>query len=285
MLNDAVDLHPAAGEHAPYHAGRAPAGVGRSILRSATRPLEVIELFAARRRPLSVSEIAAALDIPQSSSSVLLRAMSEAGFVARDRQTRRYLPGVRSALLSDWADDGSHNGGGLPRALDALSISAHADVRLAVRSAVHAHYVHVSWHTHESGPRPFGPGAKMPVGRDALGRMLLLAESEKDMRGILRHANAVCDPAHAVNVETLAADLRRHRTEGFAVCQDLATPNGAVLAIQLPARFGAPAALGLGLATGRLPAELGRLVALLRDFAAEIWVRKGEMPRGADQLL
>jgi DNA-binding IclR family transcriptional regulator len=285
MLNETAGSQLIASEHTPHPAARPPARVNRSILRSATRPLEVIELFAARRQPLSVSEIAAGLDIPQSSSSVLLQAMSEAGFVARDRQTRRYLPGIRSALLSDCADGGSHGYGGLLHALDALSIGAQADVRLAVRSAVHAHYVHVSWPTREAGLRHFGPGVKMPIGRDALGRMLLLAESEKDVRGILRHANAVSGPAHAVDVEELVDDLRTHRAEGFAVCRDLATQNGAVLAIQLPARFGTPAAIGLGLAAARLPAELGKLVALLRGFAVDIWACKTEMPRGAPHLL
>jgi hypothetical protein len=39
-------------------------------VKSASRALEVIELFGVHRHPLSVTEIATALGIPQSSSSV-----------------------------------------------------------------------------------------------------------------------------------------------------------------------------------------------------------------------
>jgi hypothetical protein len=58
-------------------------------VKSATRALEVIELFGVHRHPLSVTEIANALGIPQSSSSVLLHALSSIGFVTRDRKTRK----------------------------------------------------------------------------------------------------------------------------------------------------------------------------------------------------
>ena len=70
-------------------------------VKSATRALEVIELFGVHRHPLSVTEIANALAIPQSSSSVLLHALSSIGFVTRDRKTRKYVPGIRSVFLGN----------------------------------------------------------------------------------------------------------------------------------------------------------------------------------------
>lgn len=244
------------------------AEAGRGILKTATRPLEVIELFALRRRPLSVSEIADALDIPQSSSSVLLKAMNGAGFVARDRHTRKYLPSVRSLLLGDWAHDASGARGGLLEALDALSLEARADVRLGIRNGVHVQYAHVSAEHRDVAIRP---GMKLPIAQDALGRMLLLAEPEPDMRRIVRHANAVAGIAQGVDVTALAAELKACRRDGFALRPDFTRAAEMVLAIALPARFGAPAAIGLGLAAARLPAERPRLLGLLRDFAARIW--------------
>ncbi|RWN26818.1 MAG: hypothetical protein EOR97_27515 [Mesorhizobium sp.] len=271
MLNEAADAEVSAAGCDRHHAGRLPARPNRSILRSATRPLEIIELFAALRRPLSVSEIACALEIPQSSSSVLLQAMSGAGFIARDRKTRKYLPSVRSVLLSNWVHDTFLQGSGLLQALDALSIEANANVRLGVRNGVHVQYVHVSWPSAEPRTNRLSPGMKLPIGRDALGRMLLLAENENDVRGILRHGNAVGDAAHAVNVEDLVDELRMHRVDRFAVCRDLSAQDDLVIAIQLPARFGAPAAIGIGVAVSGHADGRSRFAALLRDFAAEAW--------------
>ena len=114
-------------------------------VKSATRALEVIELFGVHRHPLSVTEIANALAIPQSSSSVLLHALSSIGFVTRDRKTRKYAPGIRSVFLGNWLHDAIFPGGSLLGALDALSRDASANVRLGVRSGAHVRYVHVSW--------------------------------------------------------------------------------------------------------------------------------------------
>lgn len=281
MLNEAADAEQIAPDRGPHQVVRPPSRLNRGALRSATRPLEVIELFAARRRPLSVSEIACALEIPQSSSSVLLAAMSDAGFVARDRLTRKYLPSVRSVLLSHWVHDTFHQQGSLLQALDRLSLEAGTNVRLGVRNGVHVQYAHVSWPGVEPTARHVRPGMKMPICRDALGRMLLLAESEKDMRGLIRHANAAGEASQAVNVEGLVEDLRKHRADGFAVSRDISGENDVILAIQLPERFGAPAAIGLGLAAAKLAIDRSRLVALLRNFAAEAWARDEDMPDGA----
>jgi IclR family transcriptional regulator, acetate operon repressor len=90
-------------------------------VKSATRALEIIELFGVHRHPLSVTEIANALAIPQSSSSVLLHALSSIGFVTRDRKTRKYAPGIRSVFLGNWIHDAIFPGGSLLGALDALS--------------------------------------------------------------------------------------------------------------------------------------------------------------------
>lgn len=272
MLTEATEVEQAVSERTTRKVRTATRKQAYGILRSATRPLEVIELFAVHRRPLSVSEIASALEIPQSSSSVLLQAMTGAGFVARDPRSRKYQPSVRSALLGNWVHDVFAGRGGLLEALDELSTAAGASVRIGVRNGVHVQYAHVSWpagETRRDGP---APGAKMPIGRDALGRMLLLAESEQDVRGIVRHANAVDRDSYPLNVEVLVEDLSRHRREGFAACRDLSGGAGdMLLAIQLTARFGAPAAIGFGIPAERLPGERGRLLALLGAFAAEVW--------------
>ena len=114
-------------------------------VKSATRALEIIELFASHRQPLTVTEISNALSIPQSSSSVLLHSLSSAGFITRDRKTRKYVPSIRSVFLGNWIHDALFSDGSLLAALDALSHAAQATVRLGVRNSVYVRYVHVSW--------------------------------------------------------------------------------------------------------------------------------------------
>jgi IclR family transcriptional regulator, acetate operon repressor len=241
-------------------------------VKSASRALEVIELFGVHRHPLSVTEIATALAIPQSSSSVLLHALSTIGFVTRDRKTRKYVPGIRSVFLGNWIHDAIFPGGSLLGALDALSRDAGANVRLGVRSGVHVRYVHVSWP--DSAPKRLrlGPGLMWPVCHDALGRALLTAETDRDVYGIVRRANAEAD-ASVVGVETFMEELRAQRTNGYAECDDWESRGERVLAIPLRAPFGAPAAIGIGVGAERLPAErqelLRRMEWVGRNIAAK----------------
>jgi DNA-binding IclR family transcriptional regulator len=239
-------------------------------VKSATRALEIIELFAIHRQPLSVTEISSALSIPQSSSSVLLHSLSSAGFITRDRKTRKYIPSIRSVFLGNWIHDALFRDGSLLAVLDALSHAAQATVRLGVRNSVYVRYVHVSWPKKNSEKRGLSPGLAMPICQDALGRALLMAESDRDVCGIVRRANAEADGAGIVKVETFMEELRAHRGAGFVEYADFESECERVLAVQLHPLVGGPLAIGLGLDSARLPAERDRLLQLLVGVAKQI---------------
>jgi len=239
-------------------------------VKSATRALEIIELFAIHRRPLTVTEISSALSIPQSSSSVLLHSLSSAGFITRDRKTRKYIPSIRSVFLGNWIHDALFPEGSLLAALDALSLSAQATVRLGVRNSVYVRYVHVSWPRKNCERRGLSPGLAMPICQDALGRALLMDESDRDVCGIIRRANAEADGASVVKVETFMEELRADRRAGFVECADLGSERERVLAVQLRPLIGEPLAIGLGLDSSRLPGERDRLLQLLVGVARKI---------------
>jgi DNA-binding IclR family transcriptional regulator len=242
-----------------------------SAVKSATRALEIIELFAVHRHPLSVTEIAGALDIPQSSSSVLLQAMNRAGFIDRDRHTRKYLPSVRSVFLGNWIHDTLFQRGSLLRALDTLSETTGANVRLGVRNGVHVQYVHVSWPTGVPGEAALRPGATVPICHDALGAMLLAASDEEHARGIVRHANAVVRKTHAVNVAGFLEMLQRERIAGFAEREDQCVEGDRVLAVRLPMQQGVSTAIGLGVSAPRLPDERDELLRRLDVVVKAAW--------------
>jgi DNA-binding IclR family transcriptional regulator len=239
-------------------------------VKSATRALEIIELFAIHRQALTVTEISEALSIPQSSTSVLLHSLSSAGFITRDRKTRKYIPSIRSVFLGNWIHDALFCDGSLLAALDTLSRAAQATVRLGVRNSVTVRYVHVSWPTKAAERRGVSPGLAMPICQDALGRALLMGESDRDICGIVRRANAEANGSGVVKVETFMDELRAHRRAGFVECADFESACERVLAVQLRPLVGGPIAIGLGLDSSRLPAERDRLLQLLVGVAKKI---------------
>jgi DNA-binding IclR family transcriptional regulator len=254
----------------PLRPRRCPRAPDDYNVKSATRALEIIELFAIHRQPLTVTDVADALSIPQSSSSVLLHSLSSAGFITRDRKTRKYLPSIRSVFLGNWIHDTLFCDGSLLSALDALSRAAQATVRLGVRNSVTVRYVHVSWPEQAFERRGLSPGLAMPICEDALGRALLMGESDRDVCGIVRRANAEANGSRVVKVETFMEELRAHRRAGFVECADFESACERVLAMQLRPSVGGPIAIGLGLDSSRLPAERNRLLQLLVGVANKI---------------
>jgi DNA-binding IclR family transcriptional regulator len=193
---------------------------------------------------------------------VLLHALSSIGFVTRDRKTRKYVPGIRSVFLGNWIHDAIFPAGSLLGALDALSRDANANVRVGVRSGVHVRYVHVSWPDSAAERLRLTPGMMLPVCHDALGRALLATETDRDVYGIVRRANAE-EGARVISVEGFMEELRAQRKNGYAECDDWGSRRERVLAIPLCAPFGIPAAIGIGIEAERLPVERQDLLRLL----------------------
>lgn len=71
-------------------------------VKSARRVFEILEYFKDEQRDLSVAEVAQHCQFPQSSTSALMRTMSEIGYLHFDRRTRTYRPTPRLPLLVNW---------------------------------------------------------------------------------------------------------------------------------------------------------------------------------------
>ncbi|NQW11224.1 MAG: IclR family transcriptional regulator [Alphaproteobacteria bacterium] len=75
------------------------------IVKSAARILDILELFALSREPLALRDISGALDIPKSSTLMLLRTLESRGYVMRGDDDRYRLDPVwrpDGAVGDDW---------------------------------------------------------------------------------------------------------------------------------------------------------------------------------------
>lgn len=77
-------------------------GERRSVSRSATRALDVMEVFGTRRCALRAVEIAGALDLNASSTNQLLKTMVGSGHLVFDARTKTYLPSARMTKFGGW---------------------------------------------------------------------------------------------------------------------------------------------------------------------------------------
>lgn len=77
----------------------------RSLSRSATRALDVLEYFGEVRRPLRAIEIARTLDMHPSTTDQLLKTMVDSAHLVFDARSKTYLPSPRLIGFSGWMVD------------------------------------------------------------------------------------------------------------------------------------------------------------------------------------
>lgn len=77
-------------------------GERRSLSRSATRALDVLELFGQVRRPMRAVEIAHALELHASTTDQLLKTMLGSAHLTFDAAAKTYLPSPRLAAFGAW---------------------------------------------------------------------------------------------------------------------------------------------------------------------------------------
>ena len=76
--------------------------IAGGAVKSAGRVLEVLELLGNVRKPLSASEIGRLLDYPKSSTNVLLKYLTNLGYLSFDPDTMHYFPSLRVTSLGAW---------------------------------------------------------------------------------------------------------------------------------------------------------------------------------------
>ena len=73
-----------------------------SVVKSAGRVFEVLELFRQARRQLSGAEIGQALNYPKSSANALLKSLVALGYLVVNTRTLRYFPSLSVTQLGEW---------------------------------------------------------------------------------------------------------------------------------------------------------------------------------------
>lgn len=74
----------------------------RSLSRSATRALDVLEYFGVARQPLRAIEIARMLGMQPSTTDQLLKTMVDSAHLVFDARSKTYLPSPRLIGFSGW---------------------------------------------------------------------------------------------------------------------------------------------------------------------------------------
>lgn len=99
-----LDKHGSGRRHLPPVRVRHPSE-RKSLSRSATRALDILEFFGQARRPLRAIEISRMLDMRPSTTDQLLKTMVDSSHLVFDAQSKTYLPSPRLVGFGSWVVD------------------------------------------------------------------------------------------------------------------------------------------------------------------------------------
>jgi DNA-binding IclR family transcriptional regulator len=242
-----------------------------SPIKSAVRVLEVLEYFRQHRRPASLKDIAQQLDYPQSSATVLLKNLSELGYVSYDRSARTYFPTLKVASLGDWISHQLFGQGEIFEAMRDLHSATGETVSIALQNDVYIQYIRVIQSVH---PLRFytQEGSQRPLTLSATGWLLLSTHSDAMVEKLVRRANIAT--AATQQRQSLAHMLERvalARKDGALYAQDIPILGGATVCALLPVRVqGKPVVLGMGGTVERIRPHKDRYLKLIKDLAASL---------------
>ncbi len=219
------------------------------VLKTTRRVFEIFEYLAGKQGSASVSEIVQALDYPQSSTSMLLKALARLRYLEYDRYSRRYIPTMRIALLGSWIHDQLFSETSLARLVEELHESSKAAVIIvAMQNDIHAQYIHLLQRRPNDLNWNVRPGSLRPLCLSAVGRILLSLKLDIEVVHLIRRINAEeLDRSHWIRESELLRILDNIRMQGYAYTEGTVTPGTGVIAVQLPSSPNQPhMAIGLG---------------------------------------
>lgn len=253
------------------------------VVKSAGRVIRILELFDVLRREAPVYEVSELLDLPQSSTSVLLRSMFMMGYLQFNPKTRAFKPTTRVALLGNWVNGAMISDGLLMRLLQRINARTNQAVVVAVRNQIWSEYIHVVQSTNPV--RLFVvKGSRRPLTRSGTGLMLLADLSDTDIKRIAVRTNAEAGADQPRGcIQSLMDQVTQVRRQGWAATFDTITTGGGMIAMRLP-QVNSEEQLVVGLPglTDNLRSNFGTYLDVLREETARYseWRQSHETMEG-----
>ena len=207
-----------------------------SLVKSAARALDILELFAERREPLNATQIATALSYPKSSLSVLLKSLIIQGYLSSSPAGDGLFPTLKLARLGDWVPAALLGSETLLPLLSALRDRTGETVTLTIAADLNMRCVHALIGTHPISLQ-VEEGVLFPTIGTAIGTMYLATQPDAVARGLFDRWARQVPPRSAAKWAELERAIAAARTDGYACAYDIVIPDTG--AIAMPIRAGA----------------------------------------------
>jgi DNA-binding IclR family transcriptional regulator len=203
------------------------------MVKSAERVLDILE-FLRQSGPSTFSQISAALDLPKSSTSMLLHSLVSKGYLALDPRAHLYRPTYRVALLGEGISSRAVlDNHALSDALNELHKNTGMTIVVGLRNGAYVQYVHVLSGS-QSLLRRLPVGKQRPLSYNPLGKVLLAQCGDDEVRLVIRHNNAARNESLPIVPEAqLFQQVTAIRDRGYALDAGFSWPNAMIAALAI----------------------------------------------------
>ncbi len=247
----------------------------RPVVKSASRALEVLELFNEQRRPLKLQEIYEKLSYPQSSATHLMKSMVQLGYVNYNRTLRTYVPTCRVRSLADWLTSAIYGHPRYHRLVDTLQKRTDETVALSMQNDLFLQYFIIKTPDHEHKMPP-SEGTMRSLTTSTSGIALLSRMTSRQVEKICRLINYYELDDEKADMVDINREVAWTRYVGY--CHRKAHPTPDVSSIAFPLEqslYGIPLALGVGGLTERLSPKISDITEIVLETIAE-FKREGD---------
>jgi IclR family transcriptional regulator, acetate operon repressor len=245
-------------------------------MKSVTRSLRILEAVA-QHQPVTVGELTKIFGLPKSTVQRTLVTLAEAGWLRASRKdTTRWEVGARVLAVRPAALQGSSLFAAARDPMVQLRDKVNETIHLSVPDALQCMVV-VDRVDCDHPVRTFHAiGDTSPLHATATGRAVLAHLPKQDIEELITQGLERYSETTPADPEDLRAELRRIRTDGYAVNRNQYRPGVCAIAAPILDEDGTPlATVAISMPDSRYDAdelpEWGRLVA---DTAAEITGRR-----------
>lgn len=247
-------------------------------VKSSMRTLEILEYCDSVQRAVTVSELVDNLGYPQSSTSVLVKSMVNAGYLTHDGKTRGVLPTSRVSLLGRWVQPALARPE-LKQLMRNLGEIIGQTIVLGVPHGIFIRYIDT-----EPGRLAMRlelpVGTRLPIVSSGMGSMLLAAMSDAEIAAVHARVETLyaeggvdairaSDIADIWNVDPkipplpdLMRDIEKIRRRGYSMSRNAVAIGAGIICVLLPTHENEQP-LGLGVA------GLSTMIERDRDFILE----------------
>lgn len=242
----------------------------RRTVKSASRTLEVLELFAEERRPMRLHEVYTILGYPQSSATNLLKSMVVMGYLNYNRVTRTYLPTMRVGALGNWLPGFVYSDESYRWLVDELQRRTDETVGLSTQNDLFVQYILLKAPDHEFKMVP--PVGTMRLLVDSSSGLALMSEmKDREIDKICRYTNyyQLAEGRRFDHAE-LMREIRWARQIGHAYLAHKPLKEVSQISISLGEKIhGIPLAIGVGGLAERIAKSQYDIIEAMRECIAE----------------